>query len=533
MWALRAIGATMVAALLPAGNVVPQSAYRIEKITIQRNPIFDAESPSEGKFIGTLVNSLHWLTRESVIRNELLFEEGDQLDIEAVHETERNLRGLGIIGDIATRIDTLDDSTVAITIETRDKMTLGANPSYQRGGGVQSFSFTAKDDNFWGNAQSVSVGYNYRSDRSSPHGVEVIFSDRRLFGSRWGTKLQYKDSEELSMQSLQLDRGFYADAARWAGGFSFDRTEVRIPFYEGGIKIRENLISQQLHKAYYALSFGDEIKLRPAVVGFHSRAHGGNQRTWDNLDIVNIGLNIMRRRYYERVFLNNHGRIEDVPIGFLANFVAGRNLRLSGTDGPAYYFQANWVHSVNIDAAYYLGYSISYNTFAGATGFRESTFGWSFLQYFKWKYDQVFVARVSGTHGIDWSPDRQLYLGNATGLRGYNNFELGGQRRIQCNIEHRFFSRAKIWIFRIGGAAFWDGGTVWSGDQNLWREKFHNALGAGLRIENTKQQGSGVIRIDLAYNFDRRAIGEVIISSSVPLSAFQELGFILPNISDQ
>ena len=47
------------------------------------------------------MNRLHLTTREEVLRGELLFEGGDPYDPDGLDETERNLRRLGILNDVA------------------------------------------------------------------------------------------------------------------------------------------------------------------------------------------------------------------------------------------------------------------------------------------------------------------------------------------------------------------------------------------------------------------------------------------------
>jgi hypothetical protein len=500
------------------------SGHRIEKLTIDRREIFDTTG-NASSFIGTFINSFHWLTRESTIRQELLYREGDVVDIDVMLESERNLRALGIIGDVETSIDTLSDSTVAVRVTTRDKVTLGVSPSYQQGGGVQSAGFALKDDNFLGKAQSLSLGYRYQSDYDYPHSQDISFSDRRLFGTRLSLKFHYKNSAFLRSIGMISDRPFYADRSPWAGGLSVSHLDVRLPFYEDGLRVRETAFSQEGATAYYARSYGDRLMIRPGVALVHTRSTGATTRTIDNLNLLNVGVNVMRRRYDQRVFLNNHGRTEDVPTGFLAYGMFGTNLHSSSVDGPNDLVQAGWMQSWAIGDDAYFSYQMDFSTFLGNTRYREETLCWSVLHYYKPRYDHTLVVRAGQVIGIDWSPERQLTLGMSDGIRGYRNNAFSGTRRVTYNIEERWLSPAQVWIFKLGAAAFFDGGSAWYSHEPV---KFHNAVGIGLRIENTKQQGAGVIRIDLAYNADQRRFAEIIVSSSVFLSAFQDLGFIPP-----
>ena len=67
-------------------------------------------------FIYGLANDLHVVTKENVVRNELLFKEGDSLDQDITAETERNLRQLDFLDENRIRIDTVAIDSVDIHI---------------------------------------------------------------------------------------------------------------------------------------------------------------------------------------------------------------------------------------------------------------------------------------------------------------------------------------------------------------------------------------------------------------------------------
>src|SRR5213594_1965547 len=75
--------------------------YRIGKVFIERHNIFDSNDSFDQSFIASMANSLHFQTREDIIRNELLYAGGDTLNDRLLDETERNLRTLAFMGDIS------------------------------------------------------------------------------------------------------------------------------------------------------------------------------------------------------------------------------------------------------------------------------------------------------------------------------------------------------------------------------------------------------------------------------------------------
>lgn len=511
--------------LLP---VFSTAQYSISKISFSQQNVFDTSIAGQNNFISNLANSIHYLTREQILRNALLYHSGDTLNQDLIKETERNLRALGFVGDVSTDIDTLNDSLVTLTIHTHDKWTLALSPSYKQGGGVRTFSLTLKDDNLLGYGQSLSLSYDYNSERTKVHGVEVIFSEPQLLQSRWKTKLQYKNSEQLLLASAAFERPYFSDKATWATGLYADFNKALVPTYVNGVKISEDYIVQENQNAYLSKSYGDETKLRTSLAVVRSYSTGSVLRVFDNLTMMNFSLDIMQRFFDERMYLNGNGIVEDVPKGFLGNLTLGKNFRFTQQNSPAYYLNVAWQHIPFSSEHFYFSYFIQQSIFLGGTDNGERTFNWAIVQNYKPVQTHVFICNVSGVFGSGWSPGRRLYLGTAKGLRGYPNYRFDGQRRLVYNFEYRLFSDKRVWIFKPGAAIFFDSGAAWNESESITSKQFYHSVGLGLRISNTLQQGLGAICIDFAYNFELKRLGEIIISSSIPINAFQGMGFTSP-----
>jgi hypothetical protein len=185
------------------------------------------------------------------------------------------------------------------------------------------------------------------------------------------------------------------------------------------------------------------------------------------------------------------------------------------------------MHSWLLAEGSYLGWCTSYQSYFQGSEISEATFEFTLLHHWKVTRYQTLVARASLVAGFGWLGRRQLLLGSSTGLRGYDEYAFQGDRRIIYGFEHRIFTDIDIFIFRFGAAAFFDGGTAWTGSP-LGGQRFHHSVGCGLRIENTKLQGAGLIRIDWAMNLDQGHATQVILSSSLPFSAFLNLDVATP-----
>jgi hypothetical protein len=243
----------------------------------------------------------------------------------------------------------------------------------------------------------------------------------------------------------------------------------------------------------------------------------------DNLDLVTIGLCLLDRSFVEKTYLNSSGRTEDIPLGFGAGVTLGKNFLTGGLPAPLYAAGITLSHAMLLSDQVYFGWNVSFRGYWGGSRKEEATLNVLMLHHFKISQFQTLVAQVNAIAGLGWSGRRQLLLGSSTGLRGYGEASFAGDRMITYGIEHRLFTELNLLFFRIGGALFLDGGTVWSGDAPPGRQRFSNAAGFGLRIENTKLQGTGLIRIDWAMNLDEQRPGQIILSSRLPFSAFLDL----------
>ena len=73
-----------------------EAGLRVGTIRIESLDVFSDEEAAQG-WVYRAANALHITTRVSVIRNFLLFKEGDPYDPNRLTETERNLRNLPFI----------------------------------------------------------------------------------------------------------------------------------------------------------------------------------------------------------------------------------------------------------------------------------------------------------------------------------------------------------------------------------------------------------------------------------------------------
>lgn len=268
------------------------NTHRIDTIVIERRNVFDESNPQELSWIGRIINSLHIKTKESVIRNELLFHSGEPLDIQLIEGSERNLRAMGIIGDVRIRIDTTDDAKTCAAVETHDKWTLSLFTSFKQDGSNRIFSVGLDESNFLGYAQGLSIHLNHNSKYADPYGFEFRYYHRNFISDHVSLQLQLKNSESPHLRSITLERLFYSDETELAGSLYADHRSVRRRQYENGFEIASQNVPLNTISEWAASSIGYKNKIRPGIGYIHKNASSpdNSMQITDHLDMALLSI---------------------------------------------------------------------------------------------------------------------------------------------------------------------------------------------------------------------------------------------------
>ena len=119
-----------------------ETRYRVAKITVIRQNVFNLDDPDENNAVFRFANRWHVNTREGVVRELLLFREGEAVTGNIVAESERLLRAKSYLYDarvVANRLCNIrgedSDVEVDLVVVTRDVWSLSPELSVTRTGG--------------------------------------------------------------------------------------------------------------------------------------------------------------------------------------------------------------------------------------------------------------------------------------------------------------------------------------------------------------------------------------------------------------
>lgn len=498
---------------------------RVEEVLIASEDIFAPSDPYP-----LFLNVFHKRTRESVVRREVMVQEGDTWDASRVLETERNLRRLFILAVVKAVPVKGRDGGVALMLVTKDRWSLRLSNAFTLIGGLLQYLYLELVEvNFNGWGQRLAVNTILRLDTVS---IGQSFIERRLFGSRWyfgetaslilnrqtGAPEGTSGTVAFGHPIINLDqqwgglvsgtwnvrrRRIFRGANVWQLPYPDEAGTETVPFI---YDVREGTVEGSVTR-----SFGRALKVDlTGSAGGYVRQYApppdstlsDAQREWLVAKYLPRSENVTYLSAFFRAFPSDFQALrnfdtfqlsEDFQLGWLVQAAARWAVPL---------FTPN--HFLELGAA------VRYRFYRADDLFTVSVAGGVRLRPGQDSANQRLAAEV-----INYSPEfwggrlvtrvvvdfkwndldnRQLLLGGSSGLRGAFPDQLSGAQSVLGNVEYRAkaFELLTTWVgivlFYDVGSAFDFGGKV----------TVLHTTGVGFRIL-LPQLNSEVLRIDFGF----------------------------------
>ncbi len=499
---------------IPSGEELEAAGARIGTIRVNRLDIFDTNDPAENYFLYRLANRLHVLSREEVIRRELLFREGDPYRRALIEESERNLRALSVIYHVQILPEAYHDGLLDVVVFTQDTWTMRPSIRVSRAGGNTNSGFSFSERNLLGRVKLLEVSRRNDIDRST---TGLLYSDPRLFGTRLALRALYQDSSDGLSRGLSLSRPFFSLDSRWSMNVSGQHLTQTARLFQNGDTVSEFALVSDTGNASYLYSRGHQDGrvfrygpgygyLRNVFDGetcLLGPAEPGCQPPDQKFSGPLFNFERLKDRYIEVTNYNQFDRVEDFNLGNDLNLTVQMSLRSFGAERSEAILGLTDSFGVPLSDSTNLFYNASLSGRTGAGEVRNLVFSQSVESYSRMSPRQTLYARLAFDVGIHLDPQNQFLLGGETGLRGYPSRQFAGDRRLLLTLEHRVFAPWEIFrLVRIGFAAFVDVGDAWYGQTGESGSDLHSDLGFGLRFGVTRSSIASVSRLDLAYSVD-------------------------------
>lgn len=493
------------AAIDPAGAT-------IGRIGFHRENVFDTSLPEEDNWFYRLANRWHILTREDVIRKQLLFSSGDTWSEQLVDESERLLRRNDYLYDAQIEPVKLEDGVVDLRVTTKDLWSLTPGFSLSRSGGENRTRFSISEQNLVGTGTRVKMSYTEDVDRESTSGE---YFNNNLGGGWVSLLAQVADNSDGETRHLRLLRPFYALDARWSAGISWWHDDAEVEFYDLGNAIAEYREDQNVASVFAGWS--DGLKHGRVVrwtAGFTLDEHDFletermelPQRIPGDRRFVYpfIGVEYLQDRFRTSSNRDQINRTEDFYMGtrFAARLGYATERLGSDRDALVYDVSASTAFGSIEDKALLLASSLNGRLEDGRIV--NALWNMDARYYRQQSKKRLFFMTLNATYGWNLDIDNTVQLGGDNGLRGYPLRYQVGRGRLLFRIEERYFTDwYPFRLVRVGGAIFADIGRTW-GDSPVGGEPLGwlKDVGIGLRLGPTRASGNDVIHLDLAFPLD-------------------------------
>jgi hypothetical protein len=464
----------------------------INEIRILAREIFDPQRPDESHAIYSWANALHIRTRESVIRRELLFREGEAFEPLEAEESERNLRSMGIFQDVLLEVEALD-SGVRVDVHTSDRWSTKVIANISKEGDIFRFRLGLENSNFLGRATQLGGSIVASNDVNA---AEFSFFDPRLLGSRWFGGYRYGEDDLAILNAARVGRPYYSELVKSTSDLVYRSVRgLRRVFVSGSILADTLDVDETLGEAFVALhrhaltrSRWGLLYSRRSVTRDIEEQQGSVALTWA----------LLRRGFRQFHNVDRFGTSEDVGAGWSLQLGAGADLRALGADSdrPLWRIDASWARFMGSSTL--LALQLRHHGFAHDRELENSRIVAESFGFWQRGPSHSFAWSLGGVAFIREPDYLRFELGGDQRLRGYPARHQAGTRAVWLNLEERLFTNLRLFFVRFGGALFLDVAHAWEDDETFDWRGFDVGGGIGLRIGNNKS-GAGVTRIDFAF----------------------------------
>lgn len=496
-------------------------SIRIKKVDLLEGSVLDTVLEASSK-VGKLINRIHTDTRDFIIRNNLLFKVGDQVDPYKLADNERLLRQFKTIRDARIYIKPAEGTTgqVDVVVVTQDVGAVGASGTYSS---LNKFGLDVYDINILGYAKQLQVSY-FRNTAGHPvDGYEILLREPNFGHSFIQGEIRYTDNYLRNRASITAGRDFLTPKMKYAGGVEIFKT------HENYVINRNDTLPQPYTQENLDVWLGRSIPLANRtnfIVAVRTHDYRFTSRPviredtnyyFFNRNYILGGLTIFKTNYIKGSLIQGFGKTEDVPVNGWAGV----------TFGPEYN-DFSTRHYIDIHAGqglYFRGWGYFYADFTlggfrkgsmwedGAVSFNARYFS-NLVRAGRTKVRQFF--NFSYVRGSNRTMIQTLTLNR--GWRDVNGFVPEGSERVSFGLETVYFTHWYYYGFKFALYHGADFNAIASGEKIIEKKNIFPSLKAGIRMLNDNLVFP-TLSVDVVYYIrtaDFKPSFSIQVSTSLP-----------------
>jgi len=457
-------------------------------------------------------NAIHVNTGEFIIRNVLLFKEGDKVSSINLAYSERFLRSLRYINDARIVTVPISDYEAEIFVVVQD--ILPYSGSFDSNFSSRA-NFSITNRNIVGLGIELRAGAYMDSKKDHLMGYQGMLRISNIGHSFISFQADYLDKYENQRYGITLRRDFYAPSTKYAGHLMAYNARMPVRYSDLSGKYSLNMpINIRYH--YLDVWFGRSFQMRNVSfikqqknitvslgaqqMHFIDRPEKSEELYYkfQNRTTYLSSITYSQQSFYKANLIYNFGRTEDIPYGYMWSIIGGKEVN-EKYNRP--YFGANFSSGYFISSFGYLSGAVSYGTFyhhgadQGMIDIQLNHFTPLYVirnlrsrTFFNGQYTRQLYNRL----------EDKLMIDDEHGIPGFRSDSVFGRHRFNLSMEQDFFSPWNLFGFRLviyGFAHFsWLGGY----DTPIILSNLYSSFGLGFRIRNNRLVFN-TLQIQFAY----------------------------------
>lgn len=461
--------------------------------------LYDSSTTPILNWIQKAGNKTHVKTRDFIIKNNLLFSEGDSIDPTLLIDNERIFRELDYIKDATIQIAEVpsNKNLVDILVITKDVYSAGfyANLWDYRSGALEIY-----ENNLVGIGHKIQGRWLIDTYEDPPMGYAFNYKINNLGNTFIKSEIQYYKAFNTEKIEIKANRPFFSYNTKWAGHISLSQISTLrdIKKFDTTLtNVRLNYATQDIWLARSFLVRTQNIKYANRtrlVIGaryIHNKFYKGpevserfNFDYHDNQIFIG-SIAFSRQKFYTSNLIYAFGKTEDIPVGLLTQIDIGFEKDEFFNRPYAGFIFANGLYYPKIG---YLNFKTELGGLyyddkieQGVVKFNAKTISnIHYLKHIKWRS----FLNINYTRGINRFPDEKIYFNASNDIWGFKTDELYGLRRLSFNSELVAFTNLYLYNFRFVFFGFGDIGFIGPENQSVFRNNLYSGVGLGVRVRN-------------------------------------------------
>jgi hypothetical protein len=499
----------------PIDIYTPYEGQTITNIRIIRldpfgTSVYDVDiEPKKNDWFGRIGNSVHINTREIVIRNMLLFKEGDVIERHTLAYTEQYIRKMNYINNARIVVLPISDYSVEVVVIVQDNFPYSADGSTNL---LDQANVSLYNRNVLGLGLDLQFGTFINTQKDDVMGYTAVLRLPNINRSFISLNAYYLDKYEEQRIGVNFKREFYSPATKYAGFVDVYTAQLPVRYRDLQSQIDTTVVKYDKFDTWLGRSFllpnkkmlyrNITLSVRGQNIHFVKRPPEVEEHYYifQNRRTYLASVSYSKQSFFKATHIYNFGRTEDIPYGDIFTITTG------GEIGEFYrrpYLGAAYSTGHFIWNFGYLSGTINYGTF-----FNKSHADQGIIDIESNYFTNLFIIglyrcrtflKAQYTAQIYNKLEDYLRInGIEQGIPGFRNDSIIGRQRLNFSIEQNVFMPREFYGFRFVLYGFahlsWLGGY----EEKLKLENTYQSIGIGVRLRNNRLVFN-TVQLQLAY----------------------------------